>query len=60
MKHLKRGIGSPLAIYAYNTTEQRTSRISPYEIIFGKKAMFLFSYQMTINKEGKTAYEYVI
>ena len=52
-------VSIPMATYAYNTTEQRTNGISPYEIIFGKKATFLFSDQMTVNNEGETAHEYV-
>ncbi len=52
-------VSLPMATYAYNTTEQRTNGISPYEIIFGKKAAFLFSDKMTANNEGETVHEYV-
>ena len=52
-------ISLPLATYAYNTTEQRINEISPYEIIFGKKATLLFSDQIAATNESETTHEYV-
>ena len=54
-------ISLPIATYAYayNTTEQRTNQISPYEIIFGRKATILFSDKLALSTESETKHEYV-
>ena len=52
-------ISLPIATYAYNTTEQRTNQVSPYEIIFGRKATLLFADKLALSTESETTHEYV-
>ena len=52
-------ISLPIATYACNTIEQRTNLISPYEIIFGRKATLLFSNKLALSTESETTHEYM-
>ena len=49
----------PYATYAYNTTVQQTNEVSPYEIIFGRKATTLFLDQLENISENDTVSDYI-
>ena len=52
-------ISLPYATYAYNTTEQKTNGVTPYEVLFGKKANTLLLDILKPKDSDYTISEYI-